>query len=60
LVTGLGKQKIILGFPWLQSANPNINWQDGRITWKKMTKTNKITIEKDDDDEQEDQINNLK
>ena len=38
LVTGLGKQKIILGFPWLQSANPNIDWQSGRITWKETTK----------------------
>ena len=27
LVTGLGKQKILLGFPWLQKNNPLINWQ---------------------------------
>ena len=25
LITGLGKQKIILGFPWLNEHNPNIN-----------------------------------
>ena len=25
LVTGVGKQKIILGFPWLQKHNPIIN-----------------------------------
>ena len=25
LVTGLGKQKILLGFPWLQKCNPVIN-----------------------------------
>ena len=25
LVTGLGKQKILLGFPWLQKNNPLIN-----------------------------------
>ena len=29
LVTGLGKQKILLGFPWLQKNNPLINWQNG-------------------------------
>ena len=34
LVTGLGKQKIILGFPWLNEQNPNIDWKTGRITWR--------------------------
>ena len=29
LVTGLGKQKIILGFPWLHEYNPEINWKTG-------------------------------
>ena len=29
LVTGLGKQKILLGFPWLQKNNPTIDWQNG-------------------------------
>ena len=29
LVTGLGKQKIILGFPWLNDENPDINWKNG-------------------------------
>jgi hypothetical protein len=33
-VTGLGKQKIILGFPWLHKYNPIINWKKGEITWK--------------------------
>ena len=27
LVTGLGKQRIILGFPWLNKQNPNIDWK---------------------------------
>ena len=27
LMTGLGKQRIILGFPWLNKHNPEINWQ---------------------------------
>jgi hypothetical protein len=28
-VTGLGKQRIILGFPWLHKYNPIINWKKG-------------------------------
>ena len=31
--TGLGNQKIILGFPWLKKHNPQINWKTGNITW---------------------------
>ena len=34
LVTGLGKQKILLGFPWLQKYNPVINWQTGSFQWQ--------------------------
>ena len=34
LVTGLGKQKILLGFPWLQKNNPLINWQTGTFQWQ--------------------------
>ena len=26
LVTALGRQRIILGYPWLEQANPKINW----------------------------------
>jgi hypothetical protein len=33
-VTGLGKQKIILGFPWLHKYNPIIDWKKREITWK--------------------------
>jgi hypothetical protein len=33
-VTGLGKQKIILGFPWLHEYNPIIDWKKGKITFK--------------------------
>jgi hypothetical protein len=32
-LTGLGKQKIILGFPWLQEQNPIINWRTGEFCW---------------------------
>ena len=34
-VTGLGNQKIICGFPWLQKHNPKIDWKTGKIEWKK-------------------------
>ena len=34
LVSGLGRQKIILGLPWLTEHNPDINWQTGVIKWR--------------------------
>ena len=33
LVTGLGRQRIILGFPWLREQNPDVNWQMGEFKW---------------------------
>jgi len=33
-VTRLGKQKIILGFPWLNEHNPKINWKTGEFLWR--------------------------
>ena len=33
-VTGLGKQTIILRFPWLNKHNPIINWRKGEIKWQ--------------------------
>jgi Retroviral aspartyl protease len=33
-VTGLGKQRIILGFPWLHKYNPIIDWKKGEITFE--------------------------
>ena len=38
LVTGLGKQKFILGFPWLHEQNPNINWKTGDFSWRETKK----------------------
>jgi hypothetical protein len=35
LVTGLGKERIILGFPWLNEQNPEINWRTGKFSWRK-------------------------
>jgi len=33
-ITRLGKQKIILGFPWLNKHNPKINWKTGEFSWR--------------------------
>jgi hypothetical protein len=33
-VTELGKQRIILGFPWLHKYNPIIDWKKGEITFE--------------------------
>jgi len=35
-VTGLGRQKVILGFPWLRDENPDVDWKMGEIRWKKV------------------------
>ena len=33
LVTALGTQKVILGYPWLVYANPKINWRKKEFSW---------------------------
>ena len=35
-VAGLGKQKIILGFPWLNKHNLIIDWKKGEIKWQPL------------------------
>jgi hypothetical protein len=30
-ITDLGKDCIILGFPWLEDYNPRINWKEGTV-----------------------------
>jgi Retroviral aspartyl protease len=49
LVTGLGKQKVILGYPWFKQTNPDINWKKCTLTWRteqdKRKSTPKPTIE---------------
>ena len=34
-VTGLGHQNILLGLPWLQEMNPDIDWKKGIFRWRK-------------------------
>ena len=36
LVTGLGSQRIILGFPWLNKHNLDINWKTGEFKWRTL------------------------
>ena len=63
LVTGLGRQKIILGFPWLTKTNPIIDWQKGTLEWrepklgKELPKPEKLlrtttTITEEEDEEE--------
>ena len=34
LITGLGRQTIILGVPWLTQWNPDIDWKKGSLKWR--------------------------
>ena len=36
LILELGSQRIILGFPWLQEHNPDINWKMGEFKWRPL------------------------
>jgi Retroviral aspartyl protease len=55
LVTGLGKQKIILGYLWFKQTNPDINWKVCTLTWQtkqdKRKPTPKLTIKNEIDPE---------
>jgi len=31
LISGLGKQHLIFGFPWLEKENPTIDWKLGTL-----------------------------
>jgi hypothetical protein len=48
LVTGLGKQKIIVRYLWFKQTNPDINWKECTLTWQtkqdKRKPTSKPTI----------------
>jgi hypothetical protein len=46
LVTGLGKQRIILGFPWLNEHNPNINWKTGEFNWRTIGQKRPLKIKR--------------
>jgi hypothetical protein len=54
-VTGLGKQKIILGYPWFKQTNLDINWKKCKLAWQTKQDERKPllkpTIENDIDPE---------
>jgi len=55
LMSGLGKQKAILGLPWLTKHNPDVNWQTGEIKWRdkyRPIKRIKTAIEEVADDQE--------
>ena len=39
LVTMLGQQGIILGLPWLEAENPDIDWRKRTLRWRRQMKT---------------------
>ena len=45
-MTGLGKQKIIQGFPWLNRHNLIINWKKREIKWQPLKIDWKRLLEK--------------
>jgi Retroviral aspartyl protease len=55
-VTGLGKQRIILGFPWLHKYNPIIDWKKGEITFKPFQINWKCLMEKGKQIQQEQHV----
>uniref|UniRef100_A0A0W0GCX0 Putative reverse transcriptase-rnase h-integrase n=1 Tax=Moniliophthora roreri TaxID=221103 RepID=A0A0W0GCX0_MONRR len=34
LLSGLGKEDVILGLPWLQKYNPDVNWKSGEVLFR--------------------------
>jgi hypothetical protein len=54
MVTGLGKHDIILGPPWLERHNLDINWKTGEFLWRKdpLRKVfQKVSIKEEEDDQ---------
>jgi len=37
LITGLGCVTLILGYPWLQTWNPDVDWHEGTLRWHHTT-----------------------
>ena len=60
-VSGLGKERIILGFPWLNEHNPEIDWKSGEISWRQqrrkliikrsLKKKKPVTISEEEDND---------
>ena len=52
LVTNLGGEDVILGLPWLQETNPQVDWEKGHLS----VKTPRVTIEDIPEEPGSDQI----
>jgi hypothetical protein len=42
LVMGLGKQKIIVGYPWFKQTNLDINWKECTLIWRTKLDERKV------------------
>ena len=44
--TSLGEDRIIFGYPWLRAFNPDVDWENGRVTmpWPKAWIRTKMTM----------------
>jgi len=48
LVAGIGKVSLILGFSWLQTWNPDVDWQKGTLRWRHGSPHGKTPIVEND------------
>jgi hypothetical protein len=45
LIVGLGKEDVILRFPWLRRESPVIDWEQGTLRWEKESPESKEEAE---------------
>jgi len=46
-ITNLGKDHMILGYPWLEQFNPDIDWENGRILGTPITMKTPAAVTKE-------------
>jgi hypothetical protein len=54
LITGLGKNRAILGLPWLIRENPIINWKEKTLRWEPPQEITIANYEPEEPDQIED------
>ena len=42
LITGLGKESIILELPWLREVNPVIDWKEGTLRFQEEVRLARV------------------
>jgi len=50
MLAGLGKQRVILGLPWLRDENPHIDWKAGTVQLHEGYPINELEVEEDEED----------